>query len=307
MLEVERKFKQTAALYNKNQAHFQSCRALIDTCLALLEGSANFRHFGSYAGNPPVLYNVFENGNGVSRPVRPDLFISDRTEFDDAQSQILTALADDPATWDDNTVRLATSVIYTGVLSFACCIDLWKRSSRKTPGTFFEIYFAGLIPYLFNDAMLSKHITLPGISDSEEDELEAAEGEADGESSVATDLVIARPNFDQMIVIPLKITTRERIVQPFAHQRILDSAFGDGRYSSFLTCVSETQLDHKTQSVKQVCVPGTVKLFQRHLGQINGLYYCDVPQRYAADDMVAVLPVKEIGEIFRDFGRYFNA
>lgn len=145
-------------------------------------------------------------------------------------------------------------------------------------------------------------------SDSVKDRtaLEEAEGTEDGESSVATDLVIARPDCERRIVIPLKITTRERIVQPFAHQRILDSAFGKGLYNSFLTCVSETQLDHKTQSVKQVCVPGTVKLFQRHLGQISGLYYCDVPQRYAADDMAAYLPVKEIGEIFRDFGRYFN-
>lgn len=306
MRDVERLFKATAALYNKNQPHFQSCRALIDNCLTLLGTSSNYRHFGSYAGNPPVIYNVFENDDGVSRPVRPDLFINSRKDLADAQSQMMTDLANGPANWDDKAVQLATSVIYTSVMSFACCIDLWKRSSRKTPGTFFEIYFAGLIPYVFNDATLSKHIALPGISDAEEDELEEAEGEPDGGSSVATDLVIARPNFERMIVIPLKITTRERIVQPFAHQRILDSAFGDGRYSSFLTCVSETQLDHKTQSVKQVCVPGTVKLFQRHLGQISGLYYCDVPQRYGAADMAAILPVKEIGEIFRDFGRYFN-
>lgn len=306
MRDVERLFKQTSALYNKGKPHFQTCSDLLDACMTLLNLSSDFRYFGDYAGTPPVSYNVFDNGDGVSRPVRPDLFIGERQELADAQAEVVGGLRSGPADWPDVTVNLATRVIYTNVMSFACCIDLWKRSSRKTPGTFFEIYFAGLVPYMFTDAVLSKHISLPGISDAEEDELEEAEGVEEGSSSVATDLVIGRPAFDRRIVIPLKITTRERIVQPFAHQRILDSAFGSGHYNSFLTCVSETQLDHNTRSVKQVCVPGTVKLFQRHLGQISGLYYCDVPQRYAAADMAAYLPVKEIGEIFRDFGQYFD-
>lgn len=306
MRDVERIFRATATLYNKGQPHFSSSNLLVDNCLRLLGDSANYRHFGSFLGRPAVEYNVFEKQGEVSRPVRPDLFIENRQKLVSEQSRMIERLREGPTDWDDATVRQATRVIYTNVMSFACCIDLWKRSSRKTPGTFFEIYFAGLVPYLFTNAVLSKHISLPGISEDEEDKMEEAEGTEDGGSSVATDLVIARPDCENRIVIPLKITTRERIVQPFAHQRILDSAFGKGRYSSFLTCVSETQLDNKKKSVKQVCVPGTVKLFQRHLGQINGLYYCDVPQRYAAADMTSYLPVKEIGEIFRDFWQYFK-
>lgn len=306
MHDVDLIYKKTAVLYNRGQPHFASCTSLTQTCLNLLNDSAKYRYFGSYAGTPSVKYNIFANDNGVSRPIRPDLYIEDHQELATAQARMIKALGKGAADWDEKTVRLATRVIYTSVMSFACCIDLWKRSSRKTPGTFFEIYFAGLIPCAFSDALLSKHIPLPGVSKAEEDELEEAEETQDDGSSVATDLVIARPKFKSKIVIPLKITTRERIVQPFAHQRILDSAFGKGRYHSFLTCVSETQLDHKTQSVKQVCVPGTVKLFQKHLGQISGLYYCDVPQRYAAADMAECLPVKEIGEIFRDLGQLFN-
>ena len=305
MHDVNRLYNATYALYKKNQPHFQSCRFLIDQSLSLLENSSDYRHFGSFAGNPQVPYHVFENEGGVSRPVRPDLFIYNRANLSDMQSRMITELRNDTADWNDDAVRLASSVIYTSVMSFACCIDLWKRGSRKTPGTFFEIYFAGLIPDVFSDATLSKSITLPRISGAKEDKSEEAEGEGDDKSSISTDLVIARPKFNKKIVIPLKITTRERIVQPFAHQRILDSIFGDGRYSSFLTCVSETQLDHKTQSVKQICVPTTMKLYQKYLAEISGLYYCDVPQRYGAADVASILPVKEIGEIFRDFRRYY--
>lgn len=305
--EKHKLYKSTADLYNSSSPHFSSCISLVDGCLDLLSNGADQRHFGLYNGNPSIEYDVFEFEGEVSRPVRPDLFMNDREELAASQSQMIADLRSGPADWDASAVRRATRVIYTSVMAFACCIDLWKRSSRKTPGTFFEIYFAGLIPYIFSDAVLSKHISLPGVSESEENELEQAEGVEDGDSSVSTDLVIARPQFERRIVVPLKITTRERIVQPFAHQRILDSAFGVGKYNSFLTCVSETQLDHKTNSVKQVCVPGPVKLFQKNLGEISGLYYCDVPQRYAAADMQACLPVKEIGEIFRDFGRYFNS
>jgi hypothetical protein len=306
MRDIEILFRETTALYNRNQPHFTSCRSLIERCLKLLRRSSDYQNFGLYNGFPPVSYNVFLSGHSVSRPVRPDLFICDPSELHMAQTRMISHLTKGPADWDKDTVRLATRVIYTSVMSFACCIDLWKRSSRKTPGTFFEIYFAGLVPHVFPDAILTKHIPLRGISVREDDQQQDPEEGDNGGSSVATDLVIERPKLIRKIVVPLKITTRERIVQPFAHQRILDSAFGAGRYHSFLTCISETQLDLKTKTVNQVCVPGTVKLFQRHLGQISGLYYCDVPQRYAAADMAACLPVKEIGEIFRDLTHHFN-
>lgn len=307
MHDIEKLFKETSRLYNRNEPHSDACENLIFNCLDLLSNSSESRYFGDFSGRPRVSYQVFEASSQVSRPFRADLFIPDRSEFKILSDELSRNLKRGAATWGADEVTLATKVIYTSVMSFSCCIDLWKRSSRKTPGTFFEIYFASLIPKIFPDAILSKHIPLPGISKDEEDKLEDAEGVEDGDSSVATDLVISRLGLDRKIVIPLKITTRERIVQPFAHQRILDSAFGPNTYNSFLTCVSETQLDNKSKSVKQVCVPGTVKLFQKHLGNINGLYYCDVPQRYAAPDMAAYLPVKEVGEIFKDFETYFSS
>lgn len=151
--------------------------------------------------------------------------------------------------------------------------------------------------------MFSKHIPLAAILRDDDVKPEAAEVEAEAEgdgASVSTDLVIGVRGRPGGLVVPLKITTRERIVQPFAHQRILDSAFGAGHYRSLIVCMSETQLDKRTTSVKQVCVPGTIKLFQKYLAPIAGLYYCDVPQRYAARDMERVVNVRSVGYFFED-------
>jgi hypothetical protein len=101
------------------------------------------------------------------------------------------------------------------------------------------------------------------------------------------------------IVFPAKITTRERIVQPYAHQRILDSVFGDARYKSVLLCVSETQRDDKKQGVNNICVPGTIKLFQAHLSKLSGLYYLDPPVRYLQDDILSLVPVGDFGKLFK--------
>lgn len=86
--------------------------------------------------------------------------------------------------------------------------------------------------------------------------------------SVATDIVFKKNEDNKGLVIPVKITTRERIVQPFAHQRILDSVFGPGSYQSLLICVSEMQRD-KENNVNEICVPGTIQLFQRHLASLT--------------------------------------
>lgn len=150
---------------------------------------------------------------------------------------------------------------------------------------------------------LSKHIKIderPEEALFVEDEEEALKGD-----SVSTDLVVTNTENKKPAVIPLKITTRERIVQPFAHQRILDSAYPE-LYNSFLTCTSEVQRDDKTTSVKQICAPGTVALFQKHSARLGGLYYCDIPQRYARQDFRALIKVAGLSELFDDIDDWLD-
>ena len=101
------------------------------------------------------------------------------------------------------------------------------------------------------------------------------------------------------LVVPVKITTRERIVQPFAHQRILDSVFGEHRFRSVLVCVSEMQRK-RDEGANAICVPGTIRLYQRHLAALSGLYYLDPPHRYLQPDVTAHVAVRTLGCLLAD-------
>lgn len=315
MDNIKQLLKVAAKRYNKLQPHGEHARDLVFAAHGKLAGECEFVGYGAYAGRPTVAYNVFSFQADVSRPVRPDIYIGDPAEFEAKFGAFIENLRRGALTWSHNEAQIANEVVYTSVLAVACCYDLWQRGSRKTPGTVFEILMAAWLQEMLPRAAFSKHIPLTelledtDVADATEEDVEPAPAEdGDGPGSVSTDLVVkATVDADRGIVIPLKITTRERIVQPFAHQRILDSAFGAGAFRSLLVCISETQLDDKTKSVKQVCVPGTVKLFQKYLAPLSGLYYCDVPQRYAAADMQQVISVRSVGEFFIDVAVLLNA
>lgn len=307
MDQIKNLLKAASLKYNKSIPHQKICRDLVIACHSKLSTEATFSNFGFFSGKPKITYNVFKLGNELSRPIRPDIYIANYIDFIDTYDSFESNLRNDINQWQTDNITNANSVVYTSVMSVACCYDLWQRGSRKTPGTFFEILMAGFLQQMLPKAIFSKHIPLAALLHDDEvaegmeniQELDRNNNNEDG-ASVSTDLVIGFPSRSGGIVIPLKITTRERIVQPFAHQRILDSAFGEGQYHSLLVCISETQLDEKTKSVKQVCVPGTVKLFQKYLAPLQGLYYCDIPQRYDAPDMQKILPVRSVGHLFKD-------
>jgi len=308
MDNIREQLKAVGVRYNKSLPHYDECIQLVSTAHGKLGDDANFAAYGCFAGKPAVDYNVFSANGFTSRPVRPDIYIQSHDEFVHSIAKLAAALESRPLQIDDDTIEISNRVVYTSVMSVACCYDLWQRGSRKTPGTFFEFFMAALLQKMLPHAVFSKHIPLAALlNDAETGEgvpvdVEAVESDEEdgGAASVSTDLVIGMEGRHGGVVVPLKITTRERIVQPFAHQRILNSAFGESAYQSLLVCISETQLDEKTKSVKQVCVPGTVKLFQKYLAPVGGLYYCDIPQRYFAPDMQKIIPVKSVGKFFQD-------
>jgi len=314
-------FKLASKQYASSVPHYETCLALVYYCQEKLNSEAAFAHYGDYAGTPRVPYSVFSlREDCLSRPIRAELYILDKATYQQEHDHLTTILRKKDHAWQETDYLQANRVVYTAVMSLACCFDLWQRSSRKTPGTFFEFFFAGLLQTVMPDAVFSKHISLVSIVDDPEvkadatvEELAVATEEIatdddsdetiesqSGPASVSTDLVIGKKDQSGGVVVPLKITTRERIVQPFAHQRILDSAFGEGRYRSMIVCISETQLDQKTKSVKQVCVPGTIELFQRYLAPVAGIYYCDLPQRYGSASMEKIVRVSTIGHFFDD-------
>lgn len=300
--EIARAYAATKKKYDIGGNALIDALALGAQCLQILNSSAQLRPFGMFAGPPAMEYWVADNNGALSRPYRPDLFIANPERFA-AESELFVL---DIAKAGGNPTRF-DQVVYTTVTAFCLCYDVWKPKSRKTPGTFFEVLIGSAARLRFPNLALTKHIPIRDIPIAEpvdalidleleggDDEVAAVKGD-----SLSTDLVLTDPRTKKGAVIPLKITTRERIVQPFAHQRILDSAFPD-QFASFLACMSEVQRDDKTQTVKQVCVPGTVALFQKHLANLNGLYYCDIPLRYARADLGAVIAVKPLHSLFDD-------
>lgn len=312
---IKARFNAAKKLYDMGQPSMQKTLAVVDACLARIEGEAEYRSFGRFNGKPIVEYHAAFSGTAISRPVRPDLFINSRDEFGEAARSFVKSLNNGIVT-KANDAELINKVIYTAVSSVCLAYDLWQPGSRKTPGTFFELFMGGAFYEFVPDYQFQKHIRIENVDASEEAVVEEVQQQMDvaedgddvvaDTDSVATDIVIVHPKTKRGAVIPLKITTRERIVQPFAHQRILESAY-PGKYQSFITCISETQLDKKDAVVKQICVPGTVKLFQKHLGTVAGLYYCDAPQRYFRDDFQKVMPVKLLPQLFGDIQAYLQS
>jgi len=306
---IKRLFTTASKAYNNQKPHYAICLELVLYCHRKLKAESDLRHYGYFTGNPQVAYSVFAREDSVSRPVRSELYLSEEDRFTQEHEQVIASLRDQNHAWVPADYEKVNRVVYTAIMAFACCFDLWQRSSRKTPGTFFEVFMAGLLQTVFPEAAFSKHIPLAKIiadKGIKSDMVNEASGngpledDEDEKASVSTDVVIGVQGKSGGIVIPLKITTRERIVQPFAHQRILDAAFGEGLYQSLIVCISETQLDARSKSVKQVCVPGTIKLFQKHLAHISGMYYCDVPQKYVTETMAKVVNVRSVGHLFED-------
>jgi hypothetical protein len=251
------------------------------------------------------------SGEKLSRPICESLFLDEKA-FVTLWARLEKGIVPDKRiiVLTGNEVNQA---LYTAVISYAAIIDLVNPDARKRPGTWFEVLLGSVLGSVFQGYVRTKHIPLPNPDAEElatldkeaevlEEGVEAA-GEKEEEAqglSVSTDIVLAPTDGKGIhIVIPAKITTRERVVQPFAHQLILDAVFKDSgrKYCSILMSVNEVQLVVKKKTLNSICVPGTIKLFQNHVAKLTALSYLDIPSRYLKEDLTSVIPVLSIGEM----------
>lgn len=309
MEKLKKTFDAAKRSYDRGEAPLTEIATVCRTALQMLSSAEELNDFGRLGIKN---YTVLQDQSSRSRPFLKQLML-DHSSFDKAWDSLIKS-ADTEKHLFQVSEEFATTVLYSSVMAFALCYDLWKPKSRKTPGTFLEVVIGSVLSLLAPRpiAERGKFIKLPrnrelvDLPESEllvKDEIDvSSEGndeEVDLVGSVSTDIVFEFKNGNETrgIVIPAKITTRERIVQPFAHQRILDSAFGVGRYISVLVCVSETQRDDNNGRVNEICVPGTISLFQRYLANLRGIYYLDPPQRYLALSSSGVIEVHSVGSL----------
>jgi len=171
---------------------------------------------------------------------------------------------------------------YTTAYSVFAANDVYGVG-RKASATFFEI--------------LIGHIVARFVGVSPRREVRVPESGAD----LPTDYVFDPGPNSRKIHLSIKTSTRERAVQAWVHQLVLDRIFGTGAYKGVLVVSAETKRDTRTGEVIEICVPRQLQMFQSRVAEISRIYYLDPPQVYLAlaNDFPQV-EVKSFGEAFQE-------
>lgn len=228
---------------------------------------------------PNKNYFAFSKGKKISRAVNRELFLED---IDDWQGFL------DSINYKATTriePLLATKLVYTVAISFCCFIDLTKEGDQKTPGTFFEY----LIGHLF-----AKRLAMNPTKELEVLNL-------DMKTTLPTDFIFnlgpEKPKFH----LPVKTSSRERVIQVWAHQRVLDGVYGTGRFLGTPVILAETKSDKRKREVIEICLPDQWRIYQMHIAQLKRIYYLDVPAAYRKlNEVFPRIAVKSFGDFFRE-------
>lgn len=237
-------------------------------------------------------YVLFEHENGKrSRPVNIDLYTEGTSADADGNSKVEAFWENVRAqTISNQPARDITTALYVIAMNYCTCADTLP-GLKNNAGAYFE----KLIGHLY-----ARHL---GIEPSTQ--MNAVE--LDGESiSLPTDFIFNLGPGRPKLHIPVKTSTRERVVEVWAQQRILDGAFGVGRFFCLLTCIGETNLE-KNMSVGITCVPNQWMNYQLFVAQITRAYYLDIPEKYRElNDRFPKIHVKEFGEYFHESEHLFD-
>jgi hypothetical protein len=155
-------------------------------------------------------------------------------------------------------------VLYTGAAAFCCANDLIRRDDRKTPGSFFE-YYVG-------------HLVSRALGVNPKNQIEVLN--LDMQARLPTDLIFDLGPDKNKIHLPVKLSTRERVIQVWAHQRVLDGIYGTNRFKGVLVCLTETNLKRESAEVVEICLPDQWIIYQMFIAQLTRVYYLDPPIAY---------------------------
>lgn len=154
---------------------------------------------------PGKRYFTFKKGDVVARPANSQFFLGDRAAITKLWKQWLS----DRISPDD-----FAKLSYTVALAPCLAMEIFDRQNKKGPATYFECY----IGHLFAKSLgvnPTKRVRLP----------------VHGRDVLMTmDFLIDMGKNHRKVHLPVKMSTRERVVQAWAHQRLLDAAYGNGTY-----------------------------------------------------------------------------
>lgn len=221
-------------------------------------------------------YFVFERQGKYSRPVNTGLFIDEIPE--EIYSQYLNL------EWNLIPPDMLQKVLYSIAMAYCAATDALGTQDKKTPSTFYEIYIGNIFAREYGTNPISQiEVDLDEIS-----------------TTLPTDYLFQPPNQFIKIHLPIKLSTRERSIQAWAHQRVLEGIHGVGRYKGVMVVMAETNFVSKSMSVVEVCLPDQWRLYQMFISQMTRIYYLDMPKKYEE------LPEKFPHIQVKPFSDFFN-
>ena len=227
---------------------------------------------------PEKRYISYRYGGRLSRPINQDLFLFDPKELEDH----LAVFA--KAEWAHLGSHEATRTLYTLAMIFCAANDTTKTGDKKTPATYFE-FLIGHVLAVYLGVLPTKAIKV------------LAKGLKGG--SLPTDYIFDLGPDKDKFHVPIKLSTRERVIQVWAHQRIVNGIYGQGQFKGIPVVMAETKLDTRTHEVVEICLPDQWRVYQRFIAQLTRIYYLDIPEKYAAlTTEYPKIEVKSLGHFF---------
>ncbi|WP_436076430.1 hypothetical protein [Microbacterium maritypicum] len=225
---------------------------------------------------PGKTYFGFTLDGRASRAVNAGLFVDDIDEVIEALERVLRGdYPEDPADLHQ--------ALYTAAISYPAARDVTTTGDRKSPGTFLELLVAHLVATTFG-VRPGRQISVPTL---------------DIQLTLPTDFVFDLGPEKSRIHLPVKASTRERVIQVWAHQRVLDGMHGVNRFRGLLVVLAETNRQTQANTVTEVCLPDQWTAYQMYIAQLHRVYYFDVPDKYRRlRDTYPFLEVKTFADFF---------
>lgn len=226
-------------------------------------------------------YFSYEKNGVIARPANNALFIKDKKELASLWGSLLSSNLEDRIKIGKTRIEKS---LYTIALAPCLAMELFDRQNKKGPATYFEHLIGHIFSRLLNQNPIKK-ATLP------------VHGE---KISLTMDFLFETEK--RKIHLPVKMSTRERVVQAWAHQRLLDSAYRIGSYIGIMVLFSETKLDSRSKEVVEICVPGQWKIYQSLLARMHRIYYLDIPARYQrlANEFPCIIDIRSFSNFFTE-------
>ncbi len=242
----------------------------------MLNGLSQVDLLSKIAGKEYISFGNKTDKQRYSRGVNKALYSFDVDEVVETLRSVIDGVI------PENPAELH-SALYTAAISFPAAIDATSDNNKKSPGTFLENLVGHLVACQFGVTPTTA-VTAPTL---------------DLEIVLPTDFVFDLGPGKSRIHLPVKASTRERVIQVWAHQRVLDGMHGVNRFRGLLVVLAETNRQTATNSITEVCLPGQWTAYQMYIAQLHRVYYFDVPEPYLRlRDQYPFLEVKSFADFF---------